>query len=397
MKKIIVIGASAASVAFISKLRSFDQQSEIICFSGEASIPYNRCFLADFLTNEQTEQQLQLKPQDFFEKNSVDLRLNSWVKKIDTAGKKVFADDLWHEYDYLFLGMGTRPVVPKFMQNLKVDGLFHFHTLSDMQNIKKFIKEYQIKTCVVVGAGLNGIEAASSLVDLGLIVNLVEGSNSILSGQVDHEIALWLSNFIKKAGVSLITGQRVIEIGQKKNKVTGVTLDNGLILSAEMVIVAAGSQVNSDLLHDTGIALRDTSVVIDHHLKTNLEGVFAGGDLCVVPDMISGKLMRSTTWSDAMLQGLCAATNLSLVPRIYPGMLGLRDSYFFGMDFYGCGQTVGLDVKVQKVIKMNQQSFKAFYLQDGQLIGFVLIGDISGLSEYKMWYVTRKIVKNSDF
>lgn len=396
MKKIIVIGASAASVAFISKLRTFDQQSEIICFSGEVSFPYNRCFLADFLTGEQTEQQLGLKNQDFFEKNNVDLRLNCWVSKIDTNNKKICASGVWHDYDYLFLGMGTQPVMPKFMHNFNVSGIFNFHSLSDMHQIKKFIADRGAKTAVVVGAGLNGVEAASSLVDLGLTVNLVQGSGSMLSGHIDQEIAQWLSDLVRQAGLNLITG-RVVQVDQKEDKILNVTLDCGMIVPSDMIIVTAGSQVNSNLLHETGIALQEGSVLVDQHLKTNIEGVFAGGDICIVPDMITKKLTRSTTWADAMLQGLCAATNLGPMPRSYPGMLGLRDSYFFGAYFYACGQTVHHDLKVQRVIKIDQQNLKAFYLQEEQLIGFVLIGDISGLSDYKMWYVTRKKVKSPDF
>lgn len=396
MKKFIVIGASAASIAFISKLRSFDKEAEIICFSGEATLPYNRCFLADFLTDDTTEIDLQLKPQDFFDINRVDLRLSCWVEKIDVGAKKVFASGSWHVYDYLFLGMGTKPVVPKFMQNVKASGLFNFHTLSDMQNIKKFIAELQPKRAIVVGAGLNGIEAASSLAHFGLRVTIVEGSNSILAGQVDGEIAQWLSEIMLNRSVRVIASKRVTEIGQKNNTVNFVILDDGSKVETDMIVVAAGSCVNSDLLIDTEIRLCDRSVIVDRHLKTNIEGILAGGDLCLVPDMLTGDMIRSTTWSDAMLQGLCAATNFSPTARVYPGMLGLRDSCFFGKDFYACGRTIGHADGVQAVTKRDDQSFSKFYIMNEQLIGFVLIGDISRLSELKMWYASRKKIKTLD-
>ncbi|OGB85825.1 hypothetical protein A3J41_02510 [candidate division TM6 bacterium RIFCSPHIGHO2_12_FULL_38_8] len=441
MQKIIVIGASAASIGFITKLRSFDQQSQIICFSGESFLPYNRCLLADFLTGEQNCEQLQLKPQDFFQKNNVDLRLNAWVTRIDAGNKKVLVEmdprlppthlamadsdalcppkllsegwknegkvkfsvdceiktQAWYPYDYLFLGMGTRPVTPKFMQNLKLQGLFNFHTLQDMYHIKNFIADHQPKTAVVIGAGLNGIEAASSLVDLGLSVTVIEACDTILPGQVDDQVADWICERMQVAGVRVLTGSCVVELGQKDGNIASVHLNNGSIIPTSMVVVAVGSRVNSDLLHDSGIALSDRSVLADRHLRTNLEGILAGGDVCAVPDMISGALVRSTTWSDAMLQGLCAATNLSATPRAYPGMLGLRDSYFFGLYFYGCGLTVRHDSDVQMVLKIDGQSLKKFFLRGEQLIGFVLLGDVSGLAEYKMWYATCQKVQKLDF
>lgn len=397
MKKIIVVGASAASVAFISKLRSFDQESHIICFSGESSLPYNRCFLADFLIGDQTQEQLQLKPQDFFEKNNVDLRLNSWVTKIDTQGKKVQVADQSFDFDYLFLGMGCRPFLPHFLQNNKPEGVFTFHTLDDIKQIQHFIAKFRPQSAVVIGAGLNGVEAVSCMVDLKIPVTVVEAAPTILPGQVDHETAAWVSDRMQAAGVRVIVGHKVIAVEQKNNQVCSITLDDGMKLPTEMVIVAAGSIVNSEILHETGIALSNRSVMVDQHLKTNFDFVFAAGDLCVVPDMVCKKITRSTTWSDAMLQGLCAATNLSATPRAYPGMLGLRDSYFFGVDFYACGQTVGHEASVQVIRHVQGSMLKIFYLQNDRLIGFVLIGDISKLAEYKMWYVTQKSISSLNF
>lgn len=397
MKKVIVVGASAASVAFISKLRSFDKDSQIICFSGETNLPYNRCFLADFLTDDQTQEQLQLKPHDFFEKNNIDLRLNCWVTKIDPERKQVWVADQLFDFDYLFLGMGCRPFVPKFLQDQQLEGVFTFHTLADMHNIQTFIAQQQPKSAVVIGAGLNGVEAVSSLVDLKISVTVVEAGSTILPGQVDLEVAAWVSGRMQAAGVRVIVGHRVIAVAQKNNKICAVTLDDGTLIPADMVIVAAGSVVNSEILNETGIALVDRSIMVDQHLETNFEGVFAAGDVCAVVDMISKKIVRSTTWSDAMLQGLCAATNLSLTPRAYPGIVGLRDSYFFGVDFYACGQTVGHEPSVQVIDQSDTLTIKKFYLQNDRLIGFVLIGDISSLAQYKMWYATQSPVNFLNF
>ncbi len=397
MKKIIVIGASAASVAFISKLRSFDQESQIICFSGEPSLPYNRCFLADFLTGEQTQEQLQLKPQDFFEKNNVDLRLNSWVCKIDPENKKVTVADDFFDFDYLFLGMGCRPFVPNFLQGDQPLGVFTFHTLSDMQKIKNFIDQEQPQFAVVIGAGLNGIEAVSSLIDLKMNVTVVEAASAILPGQVDLELAAWLTGRINQAGVQVITGHKVVAVDQKNNRICSATLDDGTIVSTQMIIIAAGSVVNSDLVQDVDVVTMNGSIVVDDRLKTNFDYVFAAGDVCAVSDMVSKKLTRSATWSDAMLQGLCAATNLSATARTYPGIVGLRDSYFFGLDFYACGQTVGHDDSVQVIDQSDGLTIKKFYLKNDRLVGFVFMGDISKLAEYKMWYMTQKAVNSLIF
>ena len=397
MKKIIVIGASAASIAFISKLRSFDQSSQIVCFSGEAFLPYNRCFLADFLTGDQNQTELQLKPEDFFQKNNVDLRLNTWVTSINLQKKQVCVGDASFDFDYLFLGMGCRPLVPNFLQNVRPQGVFTFHTLQDIHQIQNYITHYKPKSAVVVGAGLNGIEAASSLIDLNIAVTLVEAAPMVLPGRVDQAISGWMLEKMKQKNVTVVLGQKVVDCVQENDQVQAVILDKGAKVDADIIIIAAGSVVNSDLLEQSGIVMVNRSVIVDNHLKTNFEYVFAAGDLCAVPDMTSKTLQRSTTWSDAMLQGLCAATNLSENPRAYPGYVGLQDSYFFEVDFYACGQTTGFQAPVQVVQKIQDECAQAFYIQNDCLIGFVLIGDSLKLAEYKMWYMTKKLVSASDF
>lgn len=403
MKKIVVIGMSAASVAFVTKLRTFDKESEVLCFSGESTMPYNRCLLADFLTGDMSQDQLTLKPDDFFTEQNITIKLNSWVTKIDTQHKKVLAQDVWYPYDILFLGMGTKTVIPKFMQDLAsqetaLQGLYNFHAMSDIELIKNYIAQYKPKTALVIGAGLNGIEAVSSLVQLGMTVSVVELNKQILPGQVDDATATWVSELMQHHAVTLITGQKAVGICQNENRVAAVRLESGTTVAADLVVVAAGSQVQSQILQDTQIHVQNGCVVVDQHLRTNIPDVFAAGDLCLVRDMLKGDLTRSTTWSDAMLQGLCAATTLSQAPRAYPGIIGLRDSYFFGSYFYACGQTdfknqtVHHDSTVEVITKVDGQHLKKLYIQNNQLIGFVLIGDISNLAEYKKLYMSKQII-----
>ncbi len=394
MKTFIVIGASAASVAFISKLRSFDKVSRIICFSGENYLPYNRCFLADFLTNECLLQDLQLKPADFFTKNNVELHVNAWVSQIDVTEKRVLVENSWHLYDELFLGIGTRPFVPKCMQEITAEGIYTFHTLADMQNIQNFIHKAQPKTVLVVGAGLNGIEAASSLVQLGLSVGIVAAKETVLAGQLDQQASSWLADLMRQHGVLIINNQKVIQVFSDQGRIVAARLGSGTIIFIDMIVVTAGSTVNIELVKDTGIKLDQGSVLVDQFLKTTVDHVWAAGDLCAVPDMISKEIVRSTTWSDAMLQGLCAATNFSDQPRRYAGVLGLRDSYFFGKDFYACGKTVGHSKNIEVVSKINKENLQHLYLQEGVLIGFVLMGDISCLAELKQWYMTGQKIDN---
>lgn len=393
MRKIVVIGMSAASISFVVKLRSFDKESEVICFSGEKDMPYNRCLLADVLTGEIDFSGIALKPDDFFLTNNITVRLDSWVTKIDSQHKKIYVGDEIVFYDYLFLGTGTSPVVPKFVKNINIAGVFNFHTIADMENIKSFIAEHQPRSALVIGGGLNGIEAVSSLHDLNISVGVVEAGQSILSGQVEATVAQFLSEkMCKQYGVTIFAGRRASKIlSNSVGIVSGVQLETGAIITTDLVIIAAGSQVNGTLAMGAGLEMKDGSILVNKHMQTSVDGILAAGDVCLVQDMVTGQLVRSTTWSDAMLQGLCAATNFSSAPRAYQGAIGLRDSHFFGESFYAAGNTINHDESFEIVSSIDEQHVKKVYLQDGCVKGFVLFGDLSSLSELKRLYVTQKL------
>lgn len=397
-KRFVVIGASAASVAFITKLRSIDPVSEIVCITGEAELPYNRCFLADYLSGDTLWSEMQLKPETFFKDHRITLRLNTWVTKLDTQNKMVFIGSEQVSYDHLFLGVGTKPYIPPVGVDTSFGGVFTFHTADDINQVSSFIDKNPGAHMVVIGAGLNGLECAASLRRRSMQVTIVERNDQILPAQVDQDFAIYISKMVQHEGINLICGVGVLQI-DRDNATSGyvVKLQNGQNLTASGIVFATGSIVHDELLQDSGIATQQGAILVDSAMKTNVSDVYAAGDICMVTDSMTGKLVKSATWADAMLQGLCAATQLSDRPRLYPGYVGLRDSVFFGYEFYACGQTVGFDESVEIVRKDVDQAKQSFYLKDGILIGFVLFKDVSKVAQYKQWYMTRKFIEKSDF
>ena len=395
-KKIVVIGASAASIGFITKLRSFDTQSKIICFSGESYVPYNRCLLADFVTQEKDILDLQLKPEEFFVQHNVDLRLNSWVTAIDRENKLVTVGDIQESYDFLFIGIGTKPFIPN-IPGTDLPGVFGFHTMADVDTLHNFIEEHRPKTAIVVGAGINGIEAVSALVDRGVKVAVVDLHSYIMPQQVDEKTARYIENLMKDAKVAVYKGQKVSALQARNRAFVGrIQFESGAAIPTDCVVLATGSRVNSDLIKKSGLKMIDGSIVVNESMQTSDASIYAGGDICMAHDIVSKELVKSVTWSDAMLQGLTASTQLSDTPRVYPGIVGMRDSKFFGYDFYACGNT--LDTEMFDTIESHKKEFMhKFYLLDGKLQGFVLIGNVENLSKYRTFYLTQQVVDACDF
>jgi NAD(P)H-nitrite reductase large subunit len=395
-KKFVVIGASAASIGFISKLRSFDTQSQIICFSGESTVPYNRCLLADFVEKDKTSTDIQLKPETFFADHSIDLRLNSWVTAIDRENKTVTVADNQESYDYLFIGTGTQAFIPN-IPGTDLSGVFGFHTFGAVDRLDDFIQDMMPKTAVVVGAGINGIEAVSALVSRGLKVTLVDLYDSIMPQQVDKKTAYFIENLAKDAGVTIFKGQKVVAL-EKRNKdfVGRIQFESGAYLPTDCVVLATGSRVNGSLVESAGLWTEEGYLVVNESMQTSDASIYAGGDICMVHDIVTKQLVKSATWADAMLQGLSAATQFSDKPRAYPGIVGMRDSQFFGLEFYACGQTI--DTQMFELIEVRTaETLHKFYLFDSLLKGFVLIGNVENLAKYRTLYLTQQVVDKCDF
>lgn len=393
--KFVVVGASAASMAFMTKLRSLDATCQIICISGEPVMPYNRCFLADHLSGDTSWNDMLLKPELFFKEHDITVRLGSWVTKIDTVQKMVLIGSEPICYDYLFLGIGTKPHILSIPMQGAVDRVFTFHTAGDIATISEFIDIHKPKHMVVIGSGLNGLEAAAALHARGIKVTIIERAEQILSSQVDTAVAMWIAQKFTEYGVTLMLNRTVINIVKDRSNNLVLTLDDKQELLIDGVVCATGSVLHFELLKNTGIALRQGSILVDSTMRTNISTIYAGGDICMVPDMVSKQLIKSSTWSDAMLQGLCAATQFGKQPRNYPGAVGLRDSSWFGYDFYACGMTIGYDDNYQILSNITGQTVQRLYVKDGFLKGFVLLGDTSCVGQYKQWYMAQLPIENN--
>jgi NAD(P)H-nitrite reductase large subunit len=160
-----------------------------------------------------------------------------------------------------------------------------------------------------------------------------------------------------------------------------------------MVICATGLRPASALATDAGIATHQGGIVVNEHMQTNDPHIYAGGDVIMVKDQVTGTLHASCTWPDAMMQGLFAANAIAGKPRSYPGVMTISTSAFFGVKFATYGMK-NLPQGSTSVIKQGSDFYHQFIIQNDLLIGFVLIGQTQRLSEIKRALLTRQPVSS---
>ena len=107
--KIVVIGAGQAGASLVAKLRSTGHQGEITLIGSEPELPYQRPPLSKkYLLGEIGKERLFLRPQNFYDDQSITLALGRSVHAVDRTAKTVTAGDRVYPYDHLVLTTGSR-------------------------------------------------------------------------------------------------------------------------------------------------------------------------------------------------------------------------------------------------------------------------------------------------
>ncbi|MBK6266640.1 dihydrolipoyl dehydrogenase [Marivirga sp. S37H4] len=212
--------------------------------------------------------------QFLMKKNKIDVIMGFGKLK---AGKKVEVDNDGKKTEYtadnIILATGGRS---KELPNLKIDN-------KKIIGYRKAMSlEKQPKSMVIVGSGAIGVEFAYFYNSIGTDVTIVEFLDKVVPVE-DEEVSKALEKNFKKAGIKIMTSSQVTEVDTKgKNcKVTVKTAKGEEHLECEIVLSAVGVSTNLEGigLEDVGVATEKGKVIVDDFYKTNVEGVFAIGDI----------------------------------------------------------------------------------------------------------------------
>jgi len=142
------------------------------------------------------------------------------------------------------------------------------------------------KSMIIIGAGSIGVEFGYLYHSFGTEIKSVEMMPNILP-TVDSDISKVLERKYRKMGMAIFTGTRVESIKKGKTKVS-VKLSEAegtKEISAECCLVAIGVQGNVEGLglKKIGVKIERSAIVTDQFMRTNVEGIYAIGDVAGEP------------------------------------------------------------------------------------------------------------------
>lgn len=360
----VIIGGSHAAAQLIASLRQEGWSGAITLVSDEPMLPYHRPPLSKaFLSGDTSEQELLIRPQQFYDQERVNVLFDTRAVAIDRERKQVVLDSGARlRYSKLVLATGAR-VRTLAIAGAALPGVFYLRQARDVLAIRRATAPG--KRAVIIGGGYIGLEAAASLRQMGMKVTVLEALPRLLQRVTAPEVSAFYARVHREQGVDVITDASVQAI-EGDDGVEAVVLADGRRLAADVVIIGVGVLPASELAEQAGLKV-DNGVVVDEFATTSDPDIYAIGDCSSHYNPIYDCWLRLESVQNATDQARTAAQALcgKMIPyRALPWFWS--DQYDLKLQIAGLSQ--GYDRVVLRGSASSGRSFSAFYFRSGTLI-----------------------------
>ncbi len=369
----VIIGNGGAGVSALQTIRNFDKKSDITIISREKYPPYSPCSLPNLLGGEIKKNTIFRFDKEFYNRLNASFLKNTEAFEIYPKKKEVkLVDGKYIKFDKLLISAGARPITPKKIKGLDLDGVHIMGTLDSVLEIMSHIKK-GVKHAVVVGGGFMGIETAIMLNKRGIKVTIVEMLPRILSRMLDFDMSKKVVDILKKHGINLVLNDSV-KIINGKNSVESITLSKNR-LSCDMVVLAIGVTPNIGIVQNSGIKINH-GIIVDSTMQTNKKDIYAAGDIAEVKEQIEGKQGSFAIWPNAIEQGRIAGLNMIGKHTKYVGAEVVNVLDVFDIPIVAMGRTSQDIDKCDIISSFTPHASKKILLKNNRIIGLQYIGTI---------------------
>lgn len=298
-QSVVIVGTGHAGVRAAEALRKAGWDGAIAIVGEENEPPYQRPPVSKALLFAQADESNTTLWRGGAAEQDIELRLGQRVVSIDRQNRRlVFADGTRLGYDRLVLAPGSRP------RRLDLGGepvanVFHLRGAEDARALRPHLAVG--KRLLVVGGGLIGLEVAAGAASSGLEVTVVEATPRLLSRAVPEPIAARVADRHRLGGVTIRTGCSVSSVVGNRNGIS-VRLDDGSMLSCDLILISAGALPRTDLAEEAGLDIGN-GILADDCLLTSDPHIYAAGDVCNFAHPLFGTRMRLESQQNAEDQG----------------------------------------------------------------------------------------------
>ncbi len=364
--RIIIIGGGIAGISAIKAIRETDSTTEIHMISNERFYPYNRLRLTKGLFGNLSSEDILLQKKEWYEINKVNLHIDKEVTWIDVKEHEVILNDGDKlNFSKLLLTSGAHNFTPP-IEGIEKENVYTIRHLEDAWAVKEVVGAK--KKPLIIGGGIQGLETAWELNQHGEEVAIAEIQSRLMPMQLDIRASQILRNIIEGYNIKVYLEMQVYKI-LGGNEVTGVSGENGLQISCDMVVYNAGIRSNINFLKDTPIQY-NKGVIVNNKMETSVEDIYAAGDVVEFGGRTFG------LWNIAIEQGKSAGYNMIGRDKIYKNIVPITTLNAFGISLFSMGN-VDEDKCHYSLIEEceDDKSYKRIFIHDNKIVGAIVIGD----------------------
>lgn len=362
----VIVGANLAGGTAAITLREEGFDGEIVLVGAEPHPPYERPPLSkEYLQGEKPFEDALLKPSGFYADHNIQTRFGTRVVRVNPLDHVIELVDGGNiSYDKVLVATGVRNRRLR-LPGADLEDVYNLRTVGDADRIRA--KSRSGSRAVLVGMGFIGSEVAASLRHRGVEVVVIEPFKSPLYRVLGEEIGHVFASLHREHGVQMFFEESATTF-EGAGHLQRVITSADRRIECDFVVTGIGVEPVTDLLIDAGVKI-DNGIVVDEYCQTNVEGIYAAGDVANHFHPLYGKHIRVEHWQNAIHQGRAAVRS----------MLGKREPYndvhWFWSDQYDCNvQYAGFHAGWDELVvrgSLKERNAVAFYLQERRIAAAV--------------------------
>jgi rubredoxin-NAD+ reductase len=283
---VVILGTGLAGYGLAREFRKHDQDTPLILITADDGRSYSKPMLSTGYTRD--EDAASLAQQDAGSMGKA-LRASIWtmtrVNAIDTERQLISMGDAETALHYgkLVLAVGSEVVSPPVGGD-GMDFVYSINDLLDYDDFRTAMEKNSVRRVCIIGGGLIGCEFTNDLLNGGFEVEAVDPLGYCLPTLLPEPAGRAVQAALESKGATFHFGRLVREVN-RADEGLAVTLDNGDVLRADIVVSAVGVRPRTGLAESAGLRV-NRGIVTDRLLQTSAPNVYALGDCAEVDGQV---------------------------------------------------------------------------------------------------------------